>query len=79
MNKRTPIPNIHMKYVDDISLAQSLNMKDCVVTNPDPSPTLPPTYHDRTGHILPTTQLPLQLQLDRLAELCKTQDMVQAS
>ena len=65
-----------MKYVDDISLAQSLNMKNCVVTNPDPSPTLPPTYHDCTGHILHTTQLPLQLQLDRLAELCKTQDMV---
>ena len=76
LNKRSPIPNIHMKYVDDISLAQSLNMKNCVIDNPDPSPTLPLTYHDRTGHILPTTQLPLQLQLDRLVELCKTQDMV---
>ena len=39
INKRTPKPNIHRKYVDDISLAQSLNMKNCVVTNPDPSPT----------------------------------------
>ena len=76
MNKRTPIPNIHVKYVDDISLAQSINMKECVVTNPDPNPVLPLQYHDRTGHVLPTSQCALQVQLHNLAEYCKTYNMV---
>ena len=76
MTKRRPIPNIHMKYVDDISLAQSLNMKECVVTNPDPNPVLPLQYHDRTGHVLPTSHCALQEQLNTLADYCNTYNMV---
>ena len=37
LNKRSPVPNIHMKNVDDLSLAQSLNLKECLIPNPDPN------------------------------------------
>ena len=54
LNKRSPISNIHMKYVDDLSMAQSLNLIECLIPNPDPKPARPLSYHDRTGHLLPT-------------------------
>ena len=41
LGKRAPLPNIHMKYVDDLSLAQAINLKECLKTNPDPNPPRP--------------------------------------
>ena len=64
LNKRTPIPYSHMKYVDDLSLVQSLNLPDCLTTNPNP--VHPVTYRNRTHHILPDTACDLQMQLNRL-------------
>ena len=40
LNKRIPLPYSHMKYLDDISLVQSINLKQSVVH--------PVTYHERT-------------------------------
>ena len=57
MNKRTPIPHIHMKYIDDLSLAESVNLKEALMVNPNP--THPLQYHDRTHHLLPTSGLQL--------------------
>ena len=68
MSKRSPMPNTHMKYVDDLAMAQSLNMKECLIPNPDPSPARPFAYHDRTNHLLPTTACALQDELTRLTE-----------
>ena len=57
LNKRIPLPYSHMK-VDDISLVQSINLKQSVVH--------PVTYHERTHHLLPATPGDLQAQLDIL-------------
>ena len=53
-----------MKYIDDLSLVKSLNLRECII--PNPNPTHPVTYRNRTHHILPATACDLQLQLNRL-------------
>ena len=63
-----------MKYVDDLSLAQAINIKECLV--PNPQPTHHQTFHDRTGHILPSGTYTLQDDLNNLANYSKKHDMV---
>ena len=75
LSKRTPLPNIHMKYVDDLSLAQSLNIKDCLISNPDPNPARPLAYHDRTNHLLPTNACKLQDEVTKLTQYAQTNEM----
>ena len=73
LNKRKPIEKIHLKYVDDISIAQSINLEECLIPNPNPQ--RPFEYHDHTNHILPNENYNLQDQLNNLNEYCKTKEM----
>ena len=75
MNKRTPLTNAHMKYVDDLSLVQSLNLRECLVPNPDPNPARPLAYHDRTHHLLPTDACQLQEEINRLVTYSENNQM----
>ena len=70
------MPNIHMKFVDDMSCAQSLNIKNCLIPNPNPNPARPLNYHDRTHHLLPTALCTLQSQLDKLEDYCRSNQML---
>ena len=63
-----------MKYVDDLSLAQAINLNDCVVSNPNP--THPLSYHERTNHILPSCNYTLQEDLNKIAIVSKNYEMV---
>ena len=36
LSKRKPIENIHLKYVDDMSIAQSINLEESLIPNPNP-------------------------------------------
>ena len=74
-NKRTNIPNIHLKFVDDMTLAEALNLRECLVPNPDPNQPYPLAYHDRTQHILPDSSNQMQKQLDRLVQYCTENNM----
>ena len=74
--KRKAIQNIHLKYIDDLSYAEALNLKDCVVTNPDPNPPRPFSYHNRTNHVLPPGACILQEQLTQLEKYCQDNQMV---
>ena len=76
LKKRTPIPNIHLKYVDDMALAQAMLLKKTLIPNPDPCPALPLNYHDRTLHILPDTETKMQDQLYKLLEYCQENQML---
>ena len=75
LNKRTPIHNIHMKYVDDMTQAEAINLRDCLISNPDPNPLQPLAYHDRTQHVLPADKCQLQDQLDQLVDYCHINQM----
>ena len=76
MRRRTPLLNTHMKYVDDLSLAQSLNLRNCLIENPNPNPARPLAYHDRTHYLLPADACELQEQLNNLEEYCRVNDMI---
>ena len=74
-NKRTKIPNVHMKFIDDMTMAEALNLKDCLEPNPDPNMPFPLAFHDRTQHVLPDSKNEMQRQLDRMTLYCQENDM----
>ena len=73
INKRKPILHSHMKYVDDLSLLQSLNLKESLLPNPVCDPPRHLAY--RTNQVLPTEIITLQDQLDRLEKYCQEKEM----
>ena len=68
--------DIHLKYVDDLSLAEALNLKECLVENPDPNPPRPFTFHERTNQALVPGACQLQDQLNKLQKYCQENQMV---
>ena len=74
-NKRTKISNIHLKFVDDMTLGEALNLRECLVPNPEPNQPYPLAYHDRTQHVLPDSSNKMQMQLNRLVDYCTENDM----
>ena len=72
---REPLKEIHLKYIDDLSLAEAINLKENLVDNPDPNPQRPFTFRDRSNHVLPPGACLLQEQLDALQKYCKDNQM----
>ena len=54
---------IHLKYVDDLLIAEAVNMKEQLETVPSQNRPLPDAYHARTGHCLPLEQSKVHSQL----------------
>ena len=75
-NKRKIIPNLHLKFVDDVTFAEPINVKECVHRNPDPNPPRPLAYRDRTLHVLPAASTPLQGELEKMAQYCTDNSMM---
>ena len=53
LSKRLPMLKFHAKYLDDLTLAESIYLREKLIVNPVPTFEFPLTYHKRTGHILP--------------------------
>ena len=71
--KRQPIMQTHMKYIDDLSFAAAINLKECLVTNPDlPKPL---AYHERTNHTLPDEKNIVQQQFNELKTFANNNQM----
>ena len=66
----------HMKYIDDLSLAAAINLKQSLEINPDPNVPLPLSYHERTGHLLPTEKNIIQQEFDRLQIFANDRQMI---
>ena len=47
------VNEIHLKYVDDLTYAESINLLDQLVPVPSDQRPLPDSFHARTGHVLP--------------------------
>ena len=45
---------LHLKYVDDMTLAESINLKKKLVYIPESVRPLPDSFHAKTGHVLPS-------------------------
>ena len=52
-NKRKAIKYTHAKYVDDLTIAEAINIKSQIKFSDNPNQELPIPYHLRTGHVLP--------------------------
>jgi hypothetical protein len=44
----------------------AINIKKAIIKDPNPNPVLPRQYHERTDHILPNENNPLQNEIDKL-------------
>ena len=71
--KRKPIKNKHMKYIDDMSLLTSVDLKQSLEN--DPNLVRPRNFHDRTGHILPRRNCVISDQLNQLSKYVKHHQM----
>ena len=56
LNKRKPMTTIHLKFIDDLTVAESLNLKNQVIENPDKNQPRPLSLHYRSEHILPESE-----------------------
>ena len=61
---------LHLKYVDDLTLAESINLKENLDFLPASERPLPDTFHAQTGHVLPIEKSLVFKQLLKTEEYC---------
>ena len=69
------VNKIHLKYVDDLTLATSINLPEKLISVPDSERPLPDMYHARTGHVLPMAHSELVKQLKDTEEFATENQM----
>ena len=65
--------SIACKYVDDLSVASAIKLKECL--QKDHQITKPLTYHSRTEHVLPTENNPMIPQLQHITNFASENQM----
>ena len=73
--KRKEITTGHWKYVDDLTLAEALDLKKCLESDSENILEKPLAYLDRTNHILPSNNSKVQGQLDEINEYAMINEM----
>ena len=68
------INEIHLKYVDDLTLAEAINLPASLVEVPDRPQ--PDNYHARTGHVLQVGKSRVLEQLKETQKYSKANDMI---
>ena len=66
---------IHLKYVDDLTLAEAINLPEKLVTVPVNQRPQPVSYHARTGHALPLKNSKVFNQLKKTEVYAKNNEM----
>ena len=64
---------LHAKYVDDLMIAESFNIEETLLPNPDRP--LPDSYHQRLGQILPEDQSLVYSQLHQIHQYANDHEM----
>ena len=62
-NTRKPIKNIHLKYVDGLTIAESMILKNVLSVENDITWERPLEYHNRTEQVLHSEDSQVQAQL----------------
>ena len=57
-----------MKFVDDMTILEAIDIKEKITKDPNPNPVQPTTYHARTGHYLPPAVSKVHSELVRIQE-----------
>ena len=66
---------LHLKFVDDMTLAESINLKEKLEFVPETIRPLPDSFHAKTGHVLPTTNSQVYNQLLRTEQYSAANSM----
>ena len=66
---------IHLKYVDDFTLAEAINLPKQLIEVPDSDRQQPDSYHARTGHVLPLNNSKVYKQLKLTEAYAKKNEM----
>ena len=66
---------IHLKFFDDMTIAEAIELKRQLVHNPDINQPRPVNYHDRTGHVLGQGQSLVQKKLNEINEYAINKQM----
>ena len=74
LSKRKSLVNTHLKYVDDMTLAESIELKE-KLKKEDRSIDFPVTFHRRTGHYLPSGESKMQNKLNEIQNFALDNDM----
>ena len=69
------VNQIHLKYVDDLTLAETVNLPEKLVLLKDSERPLPDCFHTRTGHALPAANSAVQEQLVKTMEYAEENEM----
>ena len=69
------VNEIHLKYVDDLTLAEAINIPEQLVHLPDSHRQQPDSFHSRTGHFLPMGNSRVHKQLVKTKEYADKNDM----
>ena len=75
LSKRKPMKKIHLKFIDDMTAAESINLKEKLINNPEQNPIRPLNFHERTQHILPQNESTVQLLLDDINSYAEDHQM----
>ena len=74
--RRTTLANvIHLKYVDDLTLAEAIDLPKNVKYLADDERPQPDMYHARTGHVLPLRNSKVQNQLYKTLDYTRRNEM----
>ena len=69
------VNELHLKYVDDLTYAESINMPEQLQYIPTTQRSLPDSYHARTGHVLPLESSRIYNQLSRTEDYARLNEM----
>ena len=75
INKRKEIPTSHWKYVDNLTIAEAIDLKKFLECQEESSLTRPLKYHDQTEHVLPLDKSRVQEQLNDSNQYASANEM----
>ena len=75
VNKRKAIQTKHWKYVDDLTLAEALDLDTILISDNENKLEKPLTYHNRTEHIIQHKESKLYKQVENIVNYTKENEM----
>ena len=75
VSKRLPIPSLHLKYFDDLSLLEAINLQTDLKEDLRDLER-PLNYHNRTGHVLDGDKIKTIAKLQEINKFAKMKQMV---
>ena len=75
VNKRKQLKTGHWKYVDDLTVAEALDLKKCLSCDNENKLEKPLTYHNRTKHVMPPENSKVQDQLNKISQYATDNEM----